>query len=190
MYSNEAYLLEQLQENGLITERDIQQAKTGLKPGESAIAVLIKSGAISDEQIARMVAYNSGMEYFDLNGFAADPGLKALVPLEVALKYKIVPLGVNQTSLQIAVADPYDFETLDALPHLLQPDIEYFCSTPALIKTTQSNVYGNEAVMGTSVTTKGGDGTVAAEDAPEFAAEAGTWTGRLSAAWSVFIVND
>jgi type IV pilus assembly protein PilB len=166
MYSNEAYLLEQLQENGLLTERDIQQAKTGLKPGESAIAVLIKSGAVSDEQIARMVAYNSGMEYFDLNGFTADPALKALVPLDVALKYKIVPLGVNQSSLQIAVADPYDFETLDALPHLLQPDIEYFCSTPALIKTTQSNVYGNEAVMGTSVITKGGDGTVAAEDAP------------------------
>lgn len=165
MYSNEAYLLEQLQETGLLTERDIQQAKTGLKPGESIAAVLIKTGTVSDEQIARTVAVSSGMEYVDLNGFAANPGLKALVPLEVAQKYKIAPLGVNHTTLQIAVADPFDFETLDALPHVLQPDIEYFCSTPALIKTVQSNIYGNDAILG--ITTKGGDpGASSDADAP------------------------
>jgi type IV pilus assembly protein PilB len=165
MYSNEAYLLEQLQETGLLTERDIQQAKSGLKPGESVVASLVKAGTVSDEQIARTVAVSSGMEYVDLNGYEAHPGLKALVSLEVALKYKIVPLGMNQSSLQIAVADPYDFETLDALPHVLQPDIEFYCSTPALIKTVQSNIYGNEAVLG--ITTKGGDpGASSDADAP------------------------
>ena len=165
MYSNEAYLLEQLQESGLLTERDIQQAKTGLKPGESVVAVLIKSATVSDEQIARTVAVSSGMEYVDLNGYEAHPGLKALVPLDVALKYKIAPLGMNQSSLQIAVADPFDFETLDALPHVLQPDIEFYCSTPGLIKTVQSNIYGNEAVLG--ITTKGGDPSASSDaDAP------------------------
>jgi len=165
MYSNEAYLLEQLQETGLLTERDIQQAKSGLKPGESVVSVLVKSGTVSDEQIARTVAVSSGMEYVDLNGYEAHPGLKSLVSLEVALKYKIVPLGMNQSSLQIAVADPYDFETLDALPHVLQPDIEFYCSTPGLIKTVQSNIYGNEAVLG--ITTKGADpGASSDADAP------------------------
>ncbi|WP_395742441.1 GspE/PulE family protein [Prosthecobacter sp.] len=155
MYSNEAYLLEQLEETGQLTGRDIQQAKTGLKPGESAIAALIKSGAITDEQIARTVAVNSGMEYVDLHGFEANPGLKALVPVDVAKKYKIAPLGMNNSTLQIAVADPFDFETLDALPHVLQPDIEYYCSTPSLIKTVQSNIYGNEEILG--LTTKNQD---------------------------------
>ncbi|HRH97855.1 MAG TPA: type II/IV secretion system protein, partial [Prosthecobacter sp.] len=107
MYSNEAYLLEQLQESGLLTERDILQAKNGLKPGESPIEVLIKMGTVSDEQLAQMVAVNSGMEYVDLNGFEPHAGLKALVSLEVALKYKIAPLGTNQNALQIVVADPY-----------------------------------------------------------------------------------
>jgi type IV pilus assembly protein PilB len=51
------------------------------------------------------------------------------------MRYKVAPLGMNGTALQIVVADPYDFETLDALPHVLQPEIEFFCSTPALIKT-------------------------------------------------------
>jgi type IV pilus assembly protein PilB len=165
MYSNEAYLLEQLQESGLLTERDIQQARSGLKPGESIIEVLIKTGTVSDEQIAQMVAVSSGMEYVDLNGFEPHAGLKPLVSLEVALKYKIAPLGTNQNALQIVVADPYDFETLDALPHVLQPDIEYYCSTPALIKTLQANIYGNEAVMGVPKA-KNMDGTVTDDDAP------------------------
>ncbi len=165
MYSNEAYLLEQLQESGLLTERDIQQARTGLKPGESVVAVLVKSGTVSDEQIARTVAVSSGMEYVDLNGFEANPSLKALVPLEVAQKYKIAPLGINGSTLQIAVSDPFDFETLDALPHVLQPDIEYYCSTPTLIKTVQSNIYGNDAILG--ITTKGADASTSSDaDAP------------------------
>ncbi|MBB5031789.1 GspE/PulE family protein [Prosthecobacter vanneervenii] len=164
MYSNEAYLLEQLQETGLLTQRDIQQAKTGLKPGDSVIAALIKASAVTDEQIARTVAVNSGMEYIDLHGFEAHPSLRSLVSQEVALKYKITPLGMNGTAIQIAVADPFDFEALDALPHLLQPEIEFYCSTPALIKTVQSNIYGNEAVLGT-VTTKGSGSESSSSDA-------------------------
>jgi len=164
MYSNEAYLLEQLQETGLLTQRDVQQAKTGLKPGDSVISALIKASAVTDEQVARTVAVNSGMEYIDLHGFEAHPSLRSLVPQDVALKYKITPLGMNGTAIQIAVADPFDFEALDALPHLLQPEIEFYCSTPALIKTVQSNIYGNEAVLGT-VTAKGSGTESSSSDA-------------------------
>jgi type IV pilus assembly protein PilB len=154
MYQNETYVLELLQEAGLLTERDIQGVTSTKKPGESVIELLIKSGAISDEQVAQNVAVNSGMEH---------PGLKSLVPLEVATRYKVAALGTNGTALQVVVSDPYDFETLDALPHVLQPEIEFFCSTPALIKNLQSNIYGNEAVMGNAKIKNSGDGN---DDAP------------------------
>ncbi len=163
MYQNETYVLELLQEAGLLTERDIQGVTATKKPGESVIELLIKSGAISDEQVAQNVAVNSGMEYVDLNGYEPHPGLKSLVPLEVATRYKVAALGTNGTASQVVVSDPYDFETLDALPHVLQPEIEFFCSTPALIKNLQSNIYGNEAVMGNAKIKNSGDGN---DDAP------------------------
>lgn len=167
MYSNEAYLLEQLQESGLLNDREIQLAKGGQKPGESVVDTLIKTGVISDEQVAQTVAVNSGMEYVDLNGFEAHGGLKGLVSVDVALKYKIAPLGTNGSSLQIVVADPFDFETLDALPHVLQPELEFYCSTPSLIRTLQSNIYGNEAVMGKSTfKTAAGANDASDDDAP------------------------
>ncbi|MGV3661161.1 MAG: GspE/PulE family protein [Prosthecobacter sp.] len=166
MYSkNEAYLLEQLQESGLLNDREIEQARSGAKPGESVVDTLIKTGVLSDEQVAQTVAVNSGMEYVDLNGFEPHGGLKTLVSLADALKYKVAPLGSNGSALQIVVSDPFDFETLDALPHVLQPELEFYCSTPALIKTLQANIYGNEAVMGTPKA-KNADGSAADDDAP------------------------
>jgi type IV pilus assembly protein PilB len=158
MYSNEKYLLELLQESGLLTDRDVQGVASTKKPGESVLETLIKTGVVSDEQVAQTVAVNSGMEYVDLHGFSANPSLKGLIPVEVAIRYKVAPLGTNGTALQVVVADPYDFETLDALPHVLQPEIEFFCSTPALIKLLQSNIYGNDAVGGSKIKGSGLDG--------------------------------
>ncbi|MFM2177914.1 MAG: hypothetical protein RL015_2012 [Verrucomicrobiota bacterium] len=167
MYSNEDFLLELLTEAAYVTPQDLQQVKTSRKGQESTLDTLIKTGIVSDEQIAQLVASNSGMEYVDLHGFSANPLLKTAVPAEVALKYKIAPIGTNGSTLQIAVADPYDFETLDALPHVLQPDLEFFCSTPTLIKELQANLYGNEAVMGSAMTKIGGSGAGSSDgDAP------------------------
>jgi type IV pilus assembly protein PilB len=169
-YSNEEYLIELLLEAGVLDERAVQTARGTKKPNESVIDTLIKTGVVSDEQIAQNVAVNSGMEYVDLTGYTVTPELKDMIPLEVALRYKVAPLGADRGRLQIAVSDPYDFETLDALPHVLQPDIEFFCATPALIKVLMSNIYGNDAVMGgAAVKTAAGFGvgdTAGTEDAP------------------------
>jgi len=157
MYSNEEYLLTLLQEAGLIGDKEIATAKGLKKATESLVETMIKTGAVSDEQVSQTLAVNSGMEFVDLHGYVASPEMKASVPEEVARRYKVAPLGVSQTgALQIAVSDPYDFETLDALPHVLQPDIEFFCATPALIRVLQSNLYGNEADI--TAATGGADG--------------------------------
>lgn len=157
MYSNEEYLLDLLIESGLISDADIQKAKNTKKPTESPLECLIKTGVVGDEQVAQTVAVNSGMEYIDLHGFAGNPAFKGLVSMDVAKKYKIVPIGMNGSTLQVVVADPYDFETLDALPHVLQPDIEFFCSTPALIRNVQMDVYGNDIIGDKPEPGAGGD---------------------------------
>ncbi len=165
-YSNEEYLLELLQEAGLLDERAVQQARGTKKPNESVIDTLIKTGVVSDEQIAQNVAVNSGMEYVDLTGYMPTAEMKEMVPVEVALRYKIAPLGQDRGRMQIAVSDPYDFETLDALPHVLQPDIEFFCATPSSIRTLMSNIYGNDAVMGSANLKPVGGGAAVVDDAP------------------------
>ncbi len=150
MYSNEDFLIELLTEAGYVSPQDLQQAKINKKGQETPLTTLIKTGVVNEEQLAQLVASNSGMEYVDLHGFPANPALRTLVALDIAKKYKIVPIGMNGSAMQIAVADPYNFETLDALPHVLQPELEFYCSTPNLIQETMVTIYGNEAMTGGS----------------------------------------
>jgi type IV pilus assembly protein PilB len=165
MYSNEDFLCQLLQESGLIGDKEIATAKGNQKGGQGIVETMVKTGILSDEQVAQTVAVNAGMEFVDLHGFTPDPMLKDIVPEDVSRRYKIAPLGLEGTTLQIAVSDPYDFETLDALPHKLQPDIAFFCSTPNLIRGIISALYGNEKDL-EGMTAKGDSGGGGPNDAP------------------------
>jgi type IV pilus assembly protein PilB len=165
MYSNEDFLVQLLQEAGLVGDKEISNAKGLQKAGQGIVETMIKTGIVSDEQVAQIIAVNAGMEFVDLHGFTPSPEFKSYVSEDVARKYKIAPIGVDGSTLQIAVSDPYDFETLDALPHVLQPDITFYCSTPSLIRTVNSALYGNERDIEETVF-KGAGGGEGANDAP------------------------
>ena len=128
MYSNEKYLLELLQESGLLTDRDIQGVASTKKPGESVLETLIKTGVVSDEQVAQTVAVNSGMEYVDLHGFEPHPSLKSLVPLEVAARYKVAPLGTNGSALQVVVDYKGTKRELTGKANRIGADVRYAIS--------------------------------------------------------------
>ncbi len=166
MYSNEEYLLQLLQEADLINPKQIMTAKGVKKPAETIVEALIKTGVVSDEQVAQTLAVNYGMEYVDLHGYVPNPEMKNFVPEEVARRYKIAPLGVDGGRIQIAVPDPSNLEVLDALPHVLSPDIDFYCSTPSLIRAVLSALYGNEADLAETLVKGSGGGGEGANDAP------------------------
>ncbi len=151
MYSNQDYLLQLLQENGHVSERDLQHAKTTMKSGETLMDSLIKSGVVSEDEVARTMAVNSGMEFMDLAGFTPTADMKNIVPEDVARRYKVVPLGYERGRLQVAITDPNNFETLDALPHALHTDIDIVCSTPGAIRAITTAIYGNDGEMADTV---------------------------------------
>lgn len=151
MYSNEDFLLELLRESGMVNEQDLHHARTTKKPSETLMEGLIKGGVLSEEDVAQTMAVNSGMEFIDLTGYAVSPDLKNVVPEDVARRYKVVPIGFEHGRLQIAISDPNNFETLDALPHVLSTEIEFICSTPGSIRTLTSSIYGNEGDMAGTV---------------------------------------
>ncbi|WP_009964145.1 GspE/PulE family protein [Verrucomicrobium spinosum] len=164
MYSNEDFLLELLRESGMVNEQDLHHARTTKKPSETLMEGLIKGGVLSEEDVAQTMAVNSGMEFIDLTGYAVSPDLKNVVPEDVARRYKVVPIGFEHGRLQIAISDPNNFETLDALPHVLSTEIEFICSTPGSIRTLTSSIYGNEGDMAGTVV-KGMEGS-SETDAP------------------------
>ena len=165
MYSNEDFLLELLKESGQVNDRDIQHARGLKKPSETLIEALIKAGAVSEDDVAKTLAVNSGMEFLDITGYVSPPEMKTVVPEEVARRYMVAPLGYERGRLQVAIPDPNNFETLDALPHALTSEIDFVCSPPSAIRALITAIYGNDADMANTFV-KGGSETSTDTDAP------------------------
>ncbi len=166
MYSNEDYLIQLLTEAGLVTEKDLNHARVSKKPNESMVDGLIKSGIVNEEDVARTMAVSSGMEFVELTGFTPSPEYKTIVPEDVARRFHAVPLGYEHGRLQVAITDPNNFETLDALPHVIGPDIDILCSTPGAVRAIITAMYGNAEEMADSFIKGVGGGTTTDSDAP------------------------
>jgi type IV pilus assembly protein PilB len=89
---------------------------TGLRFGETGVA----EGLFDEDVLAKMLARQFDLEYFDLTGLALDPELIALLPGGLPGRSCLVPIRKLDGVLEVAIADPTDAATLDNLELLVQ----------------------------------------------------------------------
>jgi type IV pilus assembly protein PilB len=142
MYSQEDFILEQLQEAGWITPQDIQTAAGQKLSGEGRVDALIRNGTISDKVVAQTLAQACAMDYLDLGGYHVPPDAKQAVTREIARRYKVAPIAMDGYVLRLAISDPMNIEVMDSLPHVLNNEIEFVCATPTDIQSMIVNAYG------------------------------------------------
>ena len=142
MAQNEEYIYEILLESSLITPSQLERAKAEATPGETVTAALIREGILTQEDITRALAAHSAMDFVDLSQMALPEEVIALVPMEVAKRFRVVPVAVSETGLMIAVSDPLNFDVFDSLQHVLPHQLEFVCATPESINLTLRKYYG------------------------------------------------
>ena len=141
MYSNENYLLELLVEAGAVDAGMIEGIKAELSPLDSPIDYLIKNNLCTADYIAQVAAYNSGMEFVDLNALNVDADIIASVNGDLARRVGFLPIGDDGYSLQVAIADPFDMETLDSLPQFLGKEVSFFVASEESLKKAIEKYY-------------------------------------------------
>jgi MshEN domain len=105
------FLSDILVELGFVTEEEAEAAvQTARNPGQpTPEKVLLKSGAISEDQLARALAERYGLEHIDLGEFAVDDSAAGLLRRTAAKRYIAAPVGFDHDgALVLAVADPGD----------------------------------------------------------------------------------
>ena len=142
MYSNENYLLQLIHEAGLISADDVNHYSTTVGPSDSIISTMVTDSKITEEQVAHVCAQNSGVDFIDLEHTPIAPDVLEMITEEIARRYNVIPVAENGGYLVVALADPLNFEALDALPHVIGREISPVCATPSAIDQTLQLNFG------------------------------------------------
>ena len=149
MAANDDYILEILQETALLTPDQVEAARVK-SGGKNVIDVLIAQGSLSHEDVGRAVASNAAMDFISLDGIEIPPEMIALISSDIARRYRVMPLGLNDLGgVVMAVDDPLNFDALDSVQTVLQRDVEFVCTTKDGLKAALMKHYGTaEDAMG------------------------------------------
>jgi general secretion pathway protein E len=83
--------------------------------GERLGRLLVNLGYISEEELLRTTAQQLNLEYLPLVKFPTSPPINIGIPTKFMEQYKFFPLSLADGVLAIAMADPLDMVTIDAL---------------------------------------------------------------------------
>jgi type IV pilus assembly protein PilB len=177
--SNDDYVLQLLQEKGLVTQKQVDAAAVSLRQeGETTVDVLLNMGLITEAVTLNLIAAQFGMELVHLDPATLNVTIRDIMPIETARKYGVVPLYKTGETLTLAVSDPMNYDTIDTLGYLLKCPIESVVASRADIHAALDVLYPQENDMQSLLgqmssddvdiahILEGADGSVSDADAP------------------------
>ncbi|MEA2438732.1 MAG: type pilus assembly protein PilB [Thermoleophilaceae bacterium] len=104
-------------ELGFVPKERVEAAvEEGRATGHSPEDVLVASGAMSIEQLARATAERFGLDHVDLTIYKPDLAAVNLLTAQAARRFNAIPIGFHQSGrLLVAMADPSNVLALDDL---------------------------------------------------------------------------
>lgn len=115
---------ETLVEWKIIDEAALSDAlKYGMEHGKRIGEALIELELCSDDDVAKALADQFGMDYVDLDVDPVDKDSLDLIPSKLIEDYCVLPGGMDGERLRVIITDPLELETLDLLRFRLNREI-------------------------------------------------------------------
>ena len=124
-----------LTEAGLLTEDQLRQAllsqkKTGVRLGQ----YLIRQNLVQEDQLIDVLSRQLKINRYSPDKYPIEPDLVELLPFDICQKNKVSPLRKKGKLLTVAMADPMDINTLDALEFIAGMEV-----TPVICSEREIN---------------------------------------------------
>jgi len=148
------YLLDMLLDLGFLTPDQVASARAeAVSAGVGAVELLLANKVIRPADVTQAKAAHFGAEVVNLSGIQISDDVIALVPRNVARKYRVVPVFAHEGSVTVAISDPSDIATIDALGHVLNADVQVQVASDEEIEAALSKYYGG-SIAGDSLVDK------------------------------------
>ncbi|MFU8780549.1 MAG: GspE/PulE family protein [Kiritimatiellia bacterium] len=173
MTSNDEYVLDVLVDHGLVTEDQATEARGKVvDDGGSPVDWLLSQNVVSEDDVLGTLAGVFGMEFVSLHDFDIPADVRDMISAETARRYMIVPVYKTSDGLTVALRDPLDFDTLDALRYLLKVQVDGVVARPIELHALLDRYYPAEADV-ENMLNQISDGAVDVETAPDELLEGG-----------------
>lgn len=148
MTSNDDYTLEVLEESGMVSPENLEDARTSsADEGGTIVDALVRLEILSEVDILGVLAEQFGMDLVTLVGEEIPQAIIDTVPVEIARRYTVVPVHVHDDVITVAIGDPLDVDTVDNLQHVLKCEVRGVVAPPDEIKGALDHYYQVESSM-------------------------------------------
>jgi len=149
-HKNERILRNALEEAGLVSrERIVAAEQYAQEKGVAFEEGLVQMGIVEPADILQAVAESVGMKVAHLSECRPEKEVIELISKDQAAKYSAIPIARNGNTVQVAISDPFDVETMDLLTVLLgelQCRVEFLLAERESIERALERFYtGDEA---------------------------------------------
>jgi type IV pilus assembly protein PilB len=152
---------EVLVEQGLVTPDDLSRAMRAREENGRLLGrVLIDMGLVKEADLVAALARQIGLRFVDLSDSTVDPIAAAMLPEQVAKRYRALPIGYEDSKIIVAMADPANLFALDDIRTITGMDVLPVVATAADIDAAIRK-YGR---FDQSVEALGNEAALAADD--------------------------
>ena len=135
-------LLALIKEQGLIDDLQYEEVAGEFKrSGKPVFQILQDFGILDVDTILQAMANHLSTQVVTLRESEMSPALLQTIPAKTARMYQCVPVNLNNSTLQIALADPLNPGRVDELGFVVKKDIQLVVADPAAIQRMIDKFY-------------------------------------------------
>ncbi len=138
------FLGEILMEMESVTDAQVKVALNKQNAGDKRMIgqLLVEAEACSPEDVARALAEQFDMRFYDLDSMDVPQKIIDLMPQELAREKLVFPVGLTGRTLAVAMANPLDLEVVDTLRFSTSLAIEVAVGSERQIKAAIEKAWG------------------------------------------------
>ena len=131
--------------SALVTPEALEEMRREAAPTASLWELTTQKKLATDDQILEALALRTRLKVADLS--KPESRVKEVVPESVARRYRLVPLRVTDSYLEVASANPFDLDAEKALSFATGREVRMLLATPSRIAAVIDELYRPENVV-------------------------------------------
>ncbi len=130
---------------GLVPAERLAELRARAGPSRSLWESLVQEKVVTNEQVLAALSTRLRLKIADLHQL--DPEIRVKVPEQLARRFRVLPMTITDSYLEIATANPFDLDAEKALAFATAREIRMLLLDPARISEKLDELYRPEKAL-------------------------------------------